>query len=65
MRGSINKITINTIDEEIIIDSYNDYIYWMRHSRIRKGYVIRCAMHDIFVADKSIKSIVVEYDEEY
>ena len=65
MHGEIDRIVIKTIDEDIVIDSVGEIIRSIRHSRFKKGYMIRCDSHDIFVADSVIKSIVVTYYEDY
>ena len=65
MRGGIDSITIKSDDGDWIIESVDEYIYWIRYSRRRGGYKIKTTDNDYFIKDCCVNAIIVKYQEDY
>ena len=65
MYREIDHIVIERINENIEIDSLLEDIDSIRYSRWRKGYVVKCDNHELFVPESKIQSIVIKYKEDY
>lgn len=65
MRGDIDKVTIKTDEGDWVIESVDEYIYWIRYCWRQRGYKIKTTDNDYFIKDEHVRAIIVKYQEDY